>query len=137
MEIRCEWTQKEDDLKQIQTGLQEVIVRDFGPPLRQNFAWVVRDEQQTIIGGVSGYVHWQWSYIAQLWVHENHRQLGLGKKLLQTVEAWSLNNKNLGIYIDTFDVQIQKFYERNGFKNAGSIPNFPQGGNRYFLFKPL
>jgi GNAT superfamily N-acetyltransferase len=133
MEIRVQWSDNGNELQQLQNELLQVIEGAFGPPLRQNFAWVMRDDAGILIGGVAGYVHWQWAYISQLWVHPNHQGQGHAKKLLEQVETWSKQNNFIGIYIDTFDGRVKEFYERRGFQVCGQIPDFPPGHQRTYL----
>lgn len=45
-----------------------------------------RDDSQELIGGISGWLFWDWLYIDLLWVEDGHRRKGIGKRLLQEAE---------------------------------------------------
>ncbi len=131
------WTENTEDTKQLQQYLMSEIQSKFGPPERVSFAWVVRDSSQQLIGGVSGFAHWKWSYVTQLWVSPLEQGKGLGSKLIRQVEEWTRSHHYQGVYIDTFEKKVMHFYEKLGYQLMGQIPDFPQGHNRYFLYHQL
>lgn len=131
------WTENSDEIKQLQQNLMTEIQAQFGPPERKSFAWVIRDDNQKVIGGVTGFTHWKWSYISQLWVDSSLQGQGLGSQLIYQVEEWSRTQQYVGVYIDTFDAKVSRFYEKRGYQTMGEIPNFPLGHHRYFLYRPL
>jgi GNAT superfamily N-acetyltransferase len=128
------WTENAEDTKQLQQNLMSEIQSKFGAPERVSFAWVVHDTKQQLIGGVSGFAHWKWSYVTQLWVSSSEQGKGLGSKLICQVEDWSRSRHYQGVYIDTFEKKVMHFYEKLGYQLMGQIPDFPEGSNRYFLY---
>lgn len=132
---QMEWTDHTDDLRVLQQKLVQDLEGDFGPPERKPFAWVIRGVQREVVAGVSGFVHWKWAYISQLWVNETLRGRGFGPQLLQQVRDWGKTQNLTGVYIDTFSVKVKSFYEKQGFTLGGSIPEFPVGSTRYFLYR--
>jgi ribosomal protein S18 acetylase RimI-like enzyme len=41
------------------------------------------------------------------------------------------------IYLDTFDFQAPKFYEKLGFKVFGTLQDYPTGHQRFYLVKQI
>ena len=98
---------------------------------------LIRQDDDGIIGGLNGLIHWRWLYIRHLWVEQNYRRQGYAKKLISAAKELAYKRNYIGVYIDTFDTNTAHFYENVGFKIYGKIPNFPAGFNRIFLYLPL
>ena len=137
MKWKPQWSDRPEDLKLLQQNLLAKIENDFGPAGRKAYCWVLKDEQEELLGGVAGYVHWGWVYVAQVWVKDTVRGQGLGSDLLHHLELWAKENSFLGIYIDTFERSVKEWYERKGFHCFGEIPDFPKGHQRFFLSRSL
>jgi GNAT superfamily N-acetyltransferase len=143
--LTLEWSENPNDLQVLQYQLLKEIEVAFGPPQRENFLFVLRatdDTAQgttkgTVQGGVGGYVHWNWVYVGQLWVASGYQGQGQGKRLMRHLEKWARERKSQGIYIDTFDPKVRAFYESLGYHCIGAIPHFPQGHQRFFLYRSL
>lgn len=131
------WSDDPQELKVLQQGLLKEIEKEFGLPERSPFAWVIKDDGGMVVAGVAGTVHWNWVYVAQLWVGQELQKKGLGRQLMQHLESWAVEKNYSGIYIDTFSASVKAFYEKLGFQLMGVIPNFPPQHERYFLFRPL
>jgi GNAT superfamily N-acetyltransferase len=131
------WSDNPEELKILQQGLLEDIQGKFGPSNRETYGWVLRGEGGGVIAGVAGFVHWNWVYVAQVWVEQDCRGQGLAKKLLQHLEAWAAGRRYQGLYIDTFEESVKLMYEKIGYVSFGSIPQFPPGHQRFFLYRNL
>ena len=98
---------------------------------------LARDADGALIGGVNGAIHWGWLYVRHLWVAEAERGRGLARRLMAEAEALARARGCAGVYIDTFDPRVARFYERLGFSRVGEIADFPPGGRRIFLSRRL
>jgi GNAT superfamily N-acetyltransferase len=101
------------------------------------FAKVVKDKNGTIIAGISA---WTWAFtceISLLWVSENLRKNGIGKKLLLAAEQEAIAKKCSIIRISSYSFQSPSFYEKNGYKIEHVLNNFPAGYKDYILTKRL
>jgi ribosomal protein S18 acetylase RimI-like enzyme len=84
-----------------------------------------------------GNINRSWAYVAVLAVDEALRGQGWGEQLMAHAEAWAIENKCSGIWLDTFSFQAPKFYKKLGFSEFGSLPNFPGDQTRHFFKKEL
>lgn len=96
---------------------------------------VISRSDGTIVGGLIGYTHWNWLFIQQLWVAEDHRGHGVGSSLMAAAEGEALARGCLHAHCDTFDFQALPFYQKLGYETFGALADYPVGHTRYFLSK--
>jgi ribosomal protein S18 acetylase RimI-like enzyme len=120
----------------VASSLAAEIAADFGPRGETPLSIVARNGN-TVVGGLNGSSHWGWCYIRQLWVQADWRQRGLGRRLLAEAETEARSRGCAGLYVDTFNDDAVRFYERAGFTRFGRIEDFPPGHARTFLEKRL
>lgn len=92
------------------------------------FAFFVRDEQNEIIAGCNGSVIFGSIYTDQLWVHPDHRNNGLGHKLMEAVHDYGRKSECSMATVATMSFQgALCFYEKLGyvmdFERAGYTQN--------------
>jgi ribosomal protein S18 acetylase RimI-like enzyme len=101
------------------------------------FSKRIRDSRNNVIAGVSG---WTWANaceILTLWVKEEYRQKGLGKKLLRAAELEAIQKKCGVILIRSYSFQAPLFYHKRGYKIEHILDNFPDGHKYYILVKRI
>lgn len=113
------------------------IVARFGARDESPFSILARDDGGALIGGLNGVTHWRWLYVRHLWVGENQRGRGLGRRLMAEAEQVAQDRGCIGVYVDTFDPRVAAFYESLDFFRTGQIADFPKGGRRFFMSKRL
>ena len=96
-----------------------------------------RDQQKTIIGGLTGKAYWRWLHIDYLWVDAEHRHSGLGSQLMQAAEDAATEHGCTGVMLDTFSFQAPDFYHKLGYRTFGHLDGYEQDHHRYFLAKRL
>lgn len=101
------------------------------------FTKIIRDQNSNIIAGISG---WTWamaSEITLLWVKEEYRKNGLGKKLLKAAEDEIIKKGCTTILLRSYSFQAPLFYEKNGYKTVYILDDFPNGYKHYNLVKRI
>ncbi len=91
----------------------------------------------TIVGGVHGWLYWEWLHIDTLWVAEAQRGQGLGSALMRAMEALATDHAATGIHLETTDFQALPFYQGLGYTVFGELPGKPAGHTWYYLQKRL
>jgi len=76
-------------------------------------------------------------YISTLWVDEGFRGKGLGKQLIEEMEARAVKMGVNTLRADTFDFQGVEFYLAIGFTEAGSYTNQEDGYSEHFFVKRI
>jgi GNAT superfamily N-acetyltransferase len=130
-------TPSPDDLAVIGETLTAFNHADVGPADRRTLAVLIRDEDGTVVGGLSGYTAWGWLFTQLLFVPENQRGIGLAGRLLTMAEQEAASRGCHGAWIDTFSPTALKAYLKQGYEIFGELPEFPKGRTRTFLRKAL
>jgi len=122
---------------EIAARLAQEVASRHGPREEKPFSIEARDAEGALFGGMNGVIHWRWLYVRHFWVAPEKRAQGFGRALMAEVEKFARERRCIGIYLDTFEEDAARFYERSGFTRCGRIEDFPQGAARVFLAKRL
>ena len=90
-----------------------------------------------LIGGLVGHAVWGWFSIDVLWVEEEWRSKGIGRRLLHVSEDVAVQKGCHSSHTDSFDFQAPGFYERAGYIEFGNLPDYGDGQVRRFFKKSL
>lgn len=102
------------------------------------FAFFIRDDSNNIIAGCNCFILVGSIYTDQLWVHPEHRKLGLGKKLLESVHDYGKSNGCTMASLTTMSFQTAlSFYQKLGYNVDFKMPGYANGALRIFLSKKL
>jgi GNAT superfamily N-acetyltransferase len=125
------------DMAIIMSGLTAFNTADVGPAERRSLAVLIRDDDGKVIGGMFGFTGWDWLFTQWLFIPEALRGQGMAGKLLAKAEAEAIARGCHGAWIDTFNPQALRAYQRQGYVIFGELPEFPPGRSRTFLQKQL
>ncbi|MNE01993.1 Acetyltransferase (GNAT) family protein [compost metagenome] len=126
-----------EDLDVILKSLTAYNEAAVGPADRMPLAVLIRDEQGKSIGGLSGYTSWGWLFTQLLFIPESLRGQSMASELLDQAEAEARRRGCKGAWIDTFNPQALKAYQRQGYEIFGELPAFVGERTRTFLKKAL
>ena len=97
----------------------------------------VEDEQGNLMAGMVAETFGNWLEIEYLYVREDLRERGLGSRILKMAEKESRERRCKYSFVDTFNFQAPKFYEKHGYKEVFSLKKYPYTGERYYYTKEL
>ncbi len=102
------------------------------------FAFFIRDEKNQIIAGCNGSVVFGSIYTDQLWVHPDHRSIGLGHQLMEAVETYGRKSGCRIATVATMSFQGAKtFYEKLGYISDFERPGYTHSSSCHFMRKEL
>ena len=97
----------------------------------------LRDDEDTIRGGVTGGVWGGWLHIVALWVDEPLRGRGLGRALVVAAEAEGRAAGARQAFLETHSFQAPGLYERLGYVLVGELDDYPPGERQLIMRKAL
>ena len=121
----------------VRAGIRNADPRDVGRRDYQPIGLSFRASDGPIVAGVYGATMWGWLMVDGLWVAEELRGRGLGRRLMLAAEAEAIERGCHGSSLGTFDFQAREFYERLGYTVLGALEHFPKGHTHYTLWKSL
>ncbi|WP_293391663.1 GNAT family N-acetyltransferase [Nevskia sp.] len=101
------------------------------------FQLAALDPAGRLIGGLLGEWRSYWLHVDILVITEPYRRRGLGSALMAEAERATREKNYRGIFLDTFEFQAPRFYEKLGYTRFGSIQNYSDGHDRHFYEKRL
>ncbi len=87
--------------------------------------------------GLTGETFGNWLCIKYLFVSENLRNQGIGRKIVLSAENEARNRGCKYVFVDTFSFQAPAFYEKLGYRCVFSLTNYPYTEARYYYIKEL
>ena len=97
----------------------------------------IKDGEQRVIAGLTAKTYWEYLEIQFLWVHEHHREAGLGSELMVAAEAEAARRGCKHAFLDTLSFQAFEFYKKLGYSEFGRLSGFSGRHERHFLRKVL
>ena len=97
----------------------------------------VRDDDGQIAAGLTGGTWAGYLEVRYLWVREDWRGQGLGRRLLLAAEQEARARGCTQVLLDTHDFQAPEFYQKLGYSVFGVFEGIGGRYNRYYLRKQL
>jgi len=128
-----------DSQQQIVTsGLENHSEENSAPKYQKDrINWLAYENNELLAGVLTADILWDWIYIDELWVDDNHRSMGVGKQLMILAEDYAIHNNLTGLWLWTQSWQAAKFYDRLGYREFTRFADFPKGHNRIGLRKQV
>lgn len=115
-----------------QRSPQHLYVRTHPP---QPLDFFLRDDTGQIVGGLVAETYWTWLSIEDLWLREDVRAHGYGRKLLDLAERAAQERGCAHAHLTTFSFQARSFYEKAGYQVVGQLTDYPPGETYFWLRK--
>ena len=119
-------TRKLHEYNVSQTGLEGELI-----------TLLLRDTGPQIIGGVHGWTAFNYLHVDILWLREDVRGRGYGKRLLLATDQEALKRGCRYAQLDTFSFQARGFYEKLGYRVFGELDEVAGKQKWHFLKKDL
>jgi GNAT superfamily N-acetyltransferase len=94
-------------------------------------------EGEVFLGGLSAKVGTDWVFVEFLALTEAARGRGIGRQLIEAIEALARDRGKTGVWLDTYSFQAPDFYRKMGYREVGRIDEYPRGEARHFFAKEL
>ena len=99
--------------------------------------FILQSERGELLGGLLGQIWGQWLHVKTLWVAEPIRKQGHGSRLLVAAESYATERRCIGSTLDTHNLEACRFYQNRGYPIFGTLPEYPPGHAKFFLYKML
>lgn len=137
LRIHVEQDRISDELDELREGMKRHAEQHVPWETYEPLTVVLRDEVNAFCGAALGECGRGWLSVGVMWVQEDHRGNGYGRKLLEAIEALAVERGSRKACLDTFSYQAKPFYEKCGYTVFGSLDDYPPGHTRYFMCKTL
>jgi len=135
---QIEVTKKYDLIVSNEKNLEHEAKLDNLIPKEQNkqidLQFVALDNQ-TVAGGVYGYIKNGYLYVSLLVVSDDYRGQRIASQLMDLIEKESHDRGYDDMYLDTCEFQALGFYLKRDYKKIATIKQFPKGFDEYTLAK--
>ncbi len=118
-------------------GIQDHAKVAKGLQPLEPFAISINDEQEQIVGGVTGCSFYGCLHVDLLWVDPKLRNQGIGSKLMQEAQELGKTRHCLFTTVNTMDWEALPFYQKLGYKIEFSRSGFDKNSTFYMLRKTL
>jgi GNAT superfamily N-acetyltransferase len=136
-DLLVEDTPNTSDLEYLEDQINRYNVAVTGIVDWYPLAIFVRDERRHVVAGINGGMWGGYLEIRNLWVHEDLRGQGYGKRLLMAAEQQAYARGCTQVLLDTHDFQAPGFYKKLGYTVFGTFEGIGGRYNRYYLSKKL
>ena len=135
--LSVETTPSAQDVAVLEAGLTAHALPVTATPGFRPVAVFARDHRGRIVGGARGTTNWNWLHIGLVWVADEQRGQGLGRRIMAAIEDAGRARGCTRAHLDTFSYQARPFYEKLGYELFATLDDYPPGHQRFFLRKTL
>ena len=127
----------DEQIENLETKLDEYDRNHINYKIDGNISIGVLFDGKIIAGVNACMTAYKILYVSTVYVDEEYRDMGIGRKLMETVEEKALNLGVNMIRLDTFGWQGVEFYKKLGYEQVGSYMNETDGFSEYFFLKKI
>ena len=125
------------NLQTIREGMRRYNLQFVPDETYDDVTFLLRNPAGDLRGAALGETGRGWLNLGVIWVDHCIRGKGLGKQLLEAIEAEAIRRGCHAAFLDTFSYQAKPFYEKSGYEVFGRLPDYPRGHTRFFMMKQL
>jgi ribosomal protein S18 acetylase RimI-like enzyme len=125
------------DLALLEERVAEAAVAAAGLGDEKELGVFVRDEDGTILAGVSALVWGGYCELQALWVEESLRGRGLARALMARAETEARLRGCALVVFHAYDLLAPGLYERFGYETVGIVEGCPAGNTARWYRKDL
>lgn len=118
-------------------GIFKQAVETKGMSRIKPFSYLVKGEDNSLIGGVTGSTYYGYMYVELLWVDPQYRKHKWGSKLMQAAENLAKERNCSYICVTTMDWEAKPFYQKLGYEISYIHEGFENDSQMYVLRKKL
>jgi GNAT superfamily N-acetyltransferase len=137
MDLTFEDPARLENVELLRERLYESNVERTGVDDGRELTIFVRDDRGALQAGLHGYTWGGCLDIRELWVREDTRGRGLGRRLLLAAEQEARVRGCRQATLDTHSFQAPGFYAKLGYEIIATLENYPRGHRKHFLRKDL
>lgn len=137
MKIEIHDREKSAEAEAILNKLREYNALHVPPAHYRELTVSCKNETGEVVAGLTGHTSWGWLFVRLLWVSDELRGQGYGKRLMAEAESEAQARGCHGVWLDTFSFQAREFYQKLGYQIFGTLEQFPKGKQRFYLYKKL
>ena len=126
-----------EDLEELHEHLYRFNVASLGGTEGDELAIFVRDSDGALLGGIAGFTWLGWMQVNVLWVREDRRGHGLGRRLLAAAEVEGRARGAHTCLLETHTFQAPGFYPKYGYEVSATIDGYPPGHSKLLFRKRL
>ena len=126
-----------EDIAAIENAIDEFNMRYTGDRNYRPVRIFLRDEANTLCGGIMADLWGGWMHITYLWIEEALRGRDYGTRLIEAAEDEARTHGCHHAHVETFSFQAPSFYERLGYQVIATLDDYPAGEQHFILTKRL
>lgn len=135
--LEIETTVAPDDIQFLDDRLYEFNVAATGIQDGQVLGIFVRDARGAIEAGLSGWTWGDCCRIEKLWVREDLRGGGLGRRLVCAAEQEAARRGCRQVTLDSHSFQAPEFYQKLGYELWAVLDGYPSPHRQCYLRKTI
>lgn len=118
-------------------GISEEAFQAKGLGKIRRFGIFIKNNNEEVIGGVTGFSYYGCLYIDMLWIQKEKRHLGYGTELVLEAEKIGKQRNCSFTTVNTMDWEALPFYQKLGYEIEFTREGYDKNSKLYFLKKKL
>jgi len=137
LDLRVEPNLDPADVQFLEERLYESNVAATGIDDGDTLAICARDDAGGIVAAATGCTWGGCCEIRQVWVRDDLRGHGWGRRVMGAVEAEARRRNCIQIILSTHSFQAPDFYAALGYREVAAIDDYPRGHRNIYMRKDL